>query len=173
MASIFTQDLNLQASKKNNTHNFSLRFSFSMIRPATNKDHSKLIEVWELSVRATHDFLPEDYLLEIKTLMPSFFTQVPHVFLWETANEEIAGFAGVAEDKIEMLFIHPDYRGKGIGSQMVDFCISELKADKVDVNEQNHQAVGFYKKKRFVQIGYQEKDGLGRVFPILQMQLEN
>lgn len=32
-------------------------------------DHLKLIEVWEASVRATHDFLAEDDLQELKPLI--------------------------------------------------------------------------------------------------------
>jgi putative acetyltransferase len=47
-----------------------------MILPATEKAYPALIELWELSVRATHDFLPEEYLQEIKHLLPTIF---PHV----------------------------------------------------------------------------------------------
>jgi len=82
----------------------------------------------------------------------------------------VKGFAGVAEDKMEMLFIHPDSIGKGIGRALTEFCIHTLNADKVDVNEQNEKAVSFYKKIGYCQTGRQELDGMGRPFPLLQMQ---
>ena len=76
-----------------------------------------------------------------------------------------------AEQKIEMLFIHPDRRGKGIGRLLTEFAINELNADKVDVNEQNDQAVGFYQRMGFIIEGRTDKDGMGRPYPLLQMKL--
>jgi putative acetyltransferase len=40
-------------------------------------------------------------------------------------------------------FIHPDARGKGIGWLLMHYAINQLQALKVDVNEQNAQAVDF------------------------------
>lgn len=141
-----------------------------MITTATVTDHAALIDLWELSVRATHDFLPEEYLQEIKQLLPGILPQVP-LYVWKDAAGKIAGFAGVADGKIEMLFIHPADRGKGTGKMLTHYCIHELKASKVDVNEQNKQAIGFYEKLGFRQTGYSEVDGLGRNFPLVLMEL--
>lgn len=140
-----------------------------MIIAATEKDYPIIAGVWELSVRATHHFLPESYLQEIKTLLPSIFPHVA-IYTWRDSNGVIKGFAGVADHKIEMLFVHPGSMGQGIGRQLTDFCINVLKAGKVDVNEQNEEAALFYKKMGFVLVGRQELDGLGRPFPLLQME---
>jgi putative acetyltransferase len=141
-----------------------------MISKATEKDYPAIIEVWEQSVRATHHFLPEDYLQEIKTLLPSILPAVP-VYVFKTEKGTIKGILGVAEQKIEMLFIHPGSRGQGIGKLLTRFAVDELKADKVDVNEQNEQAVGFYMKMGFVQKGRTDTDSMGRPFPLLLMEL--
>lgn len=42
---------------------------------------------------------------------------------------------------------------------------------KVDVNEQNPQAIGFYEKMGFKPIGRSEKDGSGKPYPIIHMSL--
>ncbi|HBF71237.1 MAG TPA: GNAT family N-acetyltransferase, partial [Alteromonas australica] len=34
----------------------------------TKDNYQELIEIWEASVRATHDFLPEESILELKPL---------------------------------------------------------------------------------------------------------
>ena len=141
-----------------------------MITAATEKDYPVIIELWEHSVRATHRFLPEDYLQQIKILLPSILPAV-QLFINLDDHKNVTGFVGVAEKKIEMLFIHPVSRGQGIGKQLTQFAIHELQSDRVDVNEQNSQAVGFYQHMGFVITGRSETDGLGKPFPLLLMEL--
>lgn len=68
-------------------------------------------------------------------------------------NEDgkITGFLGVADQNLEMLFIHPDYRGKQIGKTLLNYLIEKMNVKKVGLNEQNEQAAGFYKKVCFKQ----------------------
>jgi len=142
-----------------------------MISPATESDFPLLVDVWEQSVRATHHFLPEDYLQEIKVMLPAIFTTVPvHVYLDET--KRILGFTGVLKGKIEMLFLHPDAMGKGIGKRLLHYSMHVLGADELEVNEQNEQAIGFYRHLGFVVFGRKDLDGLGRPFPLLCMRYD-
>ena len=143
-----------------------------MIVKASEKDYDEIARVWEASVRATHHFLPEDYLQEIKGLLPVIFPSVP-IYIFRDDKNEIHGFLGVAEHKIEMLFIRPDRMRKGIGQLLTEYAINQLQAERVDVNEQNEQAVGFYQRMGFVVEGRSDKDGMGRPFPLLQMKLVN
>lgn len=57
-----------------------------------------------------------------------------------TADIEILGFMRVSGDDIEMLFIDPDFMGKGIGKILLLHAINNLNVKKVDVNEQNEKA---------------------------------
>lgn len=61
------------------------------------------------------------------------------------AADEIQGFIGIADGNIEMLFIAPHSFGNDIGSLLTQYAINYLKADKVDVNEQNPAALSFIK----------------------------
>ena len=70
-----------------------------------------------------------------------------------------------------MLFISPDARGKGIGSMLATHAIKELGATKVDVNEQNEQALGFYQHIGFSVTGRSPVDGQGKPYPLLHMAL--
>ena len=141
-----------------------------MINSASQRDYPAIIELWELSVRASHFFLPEDYLQKIKSLLPSILPTVKLFVHFDKDNQTITGFVGVSEEKIEMLFIHPDNRGQGIGRLLNKFAVEQLQTYKVDVNEQNEQAVSFYKKIGYKVVGRTEVDGLGKPFPILQME---
>ena len=48
-----------------------------------------------------------------------------------------------------MLFVENESRGMGIGKKLLNFAIDSLGLRKVDVNEQNTQALGFYEYKGF------------------------
>ncbi|MBU2713821.1 acetyltransferase [Zooshikella harenae] len=141
------------------------------ITTPSQKDYSELVSVWESSVRATHDFLTEQDILFYKPMLADqFFPQVILKCIKNTDNQ-ILGFIGTAENNIEMLFIDPDYRGKGVGKKLLTYALHELGTTKVDVNEQNDQAVGFYKHLGFKVIGRSEKDGMGKPFPLLHMEV--
>jgi putative acetyltransferase len=140
-----------------------------MIRLATENDYSAIIDVWERSVRATHHFLPEDYLQEIKMMLPAIFPSVP-VYVYLNDAKQILGFTGVADGKIEMLFLHPDARGKGIGKILLHYSMHILGAYELEVNEQNDQAVSFYQYMGFIVVNRKETVGLGRPFPLLKMK---
>ena len=82
----------------------------------------------------------------------------------------LVGFIGVAENNIEMLFVHNDYRYKGVGKRLVMYAIEKLQVCKVDVNEQNIQAIGFYRHMGFSVITRSDLDAEGKAYPILHMR---
>ena len=140
-----------------------------MIRKVESADYPRLMEIWESVVLHTHDFLKKEDFLYYKEHVPSYF---PYVSLLGFEQEGcLVGFIGIAEDNIEMLFIDNDYRGKGIGKQLIFHVINKLHVTKVDVNEQNVQAVGFYKHIGFNVVTKSELDNEGKAYPILHMQL--
>ncbi len=137
------------------------------------KDFHKpqIVEVWEQSVLATHHFLTSSDFLEIKEMVSQIDFNALQVYcLFE--ESKLVGFVGVADEKVEMLFLHPDYIGRGYGRDLMDFAVRELSADKVDVNEQNTNAVNFYKKYGFQTYERTDKDDQNRDYPILRMQLK-
>lgn len=140
-----------------------------MLQPSTNEDFAILIEIWERSVRATHVFLPEAEINELKPLILNEYFQ--HVLLHQYVKDgQIIGFIGTSSDNIEMLFIEPAFRGLGIGKALTLFAMNKLNIQKVDVNEQNSQAVGFYQKIGFKVISRSELDGQGKAYPLLHLQ---
>jgi len=142
-----------------------------LIEPAGKKQYEKLITLWESSVRATHHFLSESDIITYRSLiLTEYFDQVQLYGI--KVEEEIMGFIGLNGKFIQMLFIHPDARGKGLGKTLIDFAKKAHGANTVDVNEQNDQAVGFYEKLGFVTIERSERDGAGKPFPILSMALQ-
>lgn len=75
----------------------------------------KLLKVWENSVRATHKFLSNEEILEIKKYVPQALNDIAHLIIDTDENENPIAFIGIEGNKLEMLFIASEYRGKGIG----------------------------------------------------------
>lgn len=140
-----------------------------MIRKIRETDYLRLMEIWESAVLNTHDFLKEEDFLYYKNQLPVYFQ---HVTLLGFEHEGILiGFMGIAEGNLEMLFVDNDFRGLGIGKKLLAYAITNMQVTKVDVNEQNVQAVGFYKHIGFKLLRRSELDGEGKEYPILHMQL--
>ena len=131
----------------------------------------ELTRVWEDSVRATHLFLSEDAIAEIKQFVPEALRGVAHLVVSMNNLEEPIGFMGVQDRSIEMLFISPDSRGKGIGKELVSYGIETFAINRVTVNEQNPQAIGFYEHLGFKVYQRSETDEEGRPYPLLYMEL--
>lgn len=130
----------------------------------------QLTQVWESSVRATHLFLPEQDITAIKKCIPQYLTAVPLLITASDNNRPVA-FIGLHENSIEMLFVDNDYRGQGIGKMLISHAINKYAANKVTVNKQNPQAVGFYEKMGFSVFKETPLDEQGRPYPLLYMTL--
>ncbi len=113
---------------------------------ATPDNYQEIIRVWEASVRATHDFLPEKDILYYKELILTEYLDQVEIYYLKNDQQRIIAFIGISGTHLEMLFIHPAEREKGLGKQLICFAVKQLGTKTVDVNEQNTQAVGFYKK---------------------------
>ena len=127
-----------------------------------------LLEIWEQSVRATHLFLSDAEVKNIKAYVPQALKSVEQLIVAET--EQPIAFMGVQNGRLEMLFLAPEERGKGIGKQMLQYGIETYGITELTVNEQNPQAVGFYEHMGFETYKRTELDEEGDPYPLLYMK---
>ena len=117
------------------------------------------------------EVLTEDEIVRIGNYVPEAFRSVPILVIAE--NDSVpAGFMGIDGNMLEMLFIDPDSRGKGTGRKLIERGIREYGVRKTTVNEQNPQAVGFYRHMGFIETDRSDTDSDGRPYPILTMELK-
>lgn len=139
---------------------------------ATEQDYDDLIRVWEASVRSSHHFLTDDDIQFYKPLIRNeYFPAVTLYIIRDERSKHIAAFMGLSDELIEMLFVDPSQQGKGYGKLLIEYAIREKNIRKVDVNEQNKQALNFYLNRGFEIISRDATDGQGKPYPILHMQL--
>ncbi|MCF2492818.1 GNAT family N-acetyltransferase [Dyadobacter chenhuakuii] len=140
------------------------------ILPLSESDFTEVTSIWEASVRASHHFLSEADIQFYKPLILNGYLPILSLFRIRAASGGIAGFIGVAERRIEMLFVQPDNFGNGIGKALCRFAVQELGAWEVDVNEDNQEALKFYIKMGFKIVGRSPLDPSGKPFPILHLK---
>ena len=132
----------------------------------------QLIAVWEKSVKATHLFLSENEVEEIKKYMPQALNEVAHLIIAENKEGRPAAFMGIEGQKLEMLFIAPEERGKGLGRTLIQYGIENYSVSQLAVNEQNPLAKGFYEHMGFHVYKRTDCDEQGNPYPLLYMELK-
>lgn len=141
------------------------------IRPSNGPtDYPLLKAIWRSAVNATHDFLSEADRREIESKLETDYFPAVSLSVAELDGRP-AGFSGVLDGKLEMLFIDAGRRGGGIGTRLLRHAVKEHGIRSVDVNEQNVQAVEFYTHRGFCVVGRSEIDDAGRPHPLLHLQV--
>lgn len=132
---------------------------------------AQLVSVWERSVRATHTFLSDTEIAEIKPFVPQAIGGVDALVVAER-NGAPVGFMGVEARRLEMLFLDPAERGQGLGRRLLTYGIERLGVRELTVNEQNPGAAGFYEHMGFATYKRTDLDEEGRPYPLLYMRLQ-
>lgn len=146
--------------------------NYSSISPCVKSDYPRLIAVWESSVRASHQFLMEDEIRFYRErILNCYFDNVSLYKLIGETPPIILGFIGIADNKLEMLFIDPKYFRRGLGSVLLNYAKNILGVREVDVNEENENAKLFYMANGFREVSRADKDGEGKNHPIISMRL--
>ena len=98
---------------------------YTITTPNTN-EFGRLLAIWENSARATHCFLLENQILFFKAMIIEHqLFQKSNLFCLRNSSGEIIGFAGVAGDSLEMLFLDPAMIGTRAGKELMLYAINE------------------------------------------------
>lgn len=131
----------------------------------------QLLEVWEYSVKETHLFLSDTEIENIKKYVPQALADISHLIVVENERELPVAFMGLEKQKLEMLFVSPKERGKGLGKELIRYGIENYSINELAVNEQNPLARDFYEYMGFQVYKRTEKDEQGNPYPLLYMKL--
>lgn len=142
------------------------------IRAAQAADTDALLALWRRSVAATHQFLAPG---EVETLAPLVRSQVlGRLEVWVLEHEgRPVGFMALDGAMVEALFLDPTHFRRGGGGQLLAHARASKGPLRVDVNEQNADALRFYLAGGFEITGRSDVDQGGRPYPLLHLQQRN
>lgn len=138
------------------------------IRQSTPADGPRVMQIWREAVDATHGFLKAEDRAALDAELSQFLPSAP-LWLAVDALDSAFGFMLLDDPHMEALFVDPARKGQGVGRALVDHALSLHPALSTDVNEQNEQAIGFYRHMGFVPTGRSELDGQGRPYPLIHL----
>jgi putative acetyltransferase len=139
------------------------------IRPSTPADGPRVLEIWRSAIDATHDFLSAQDRQDIEREVADLLPAAP-LWLALDGDGRPCGFMLVHEGHMETLFVDAAVHGKGIGRALVAHALLLDPALTTDVNEQNHQAAGFYERLGFRRTGRSERDGQRWPYPLIHLR---
>ena len=140
------------------------------IRKSTAADTARLFEVWRTSVAATHDFVSDDDLAAIADLVRDEYLPRADLDVVVDENDNPIAFMGMTANEIDTLFVHEDARGTGLGRMLVELALNRGLVIRTEVNEQNNQAIAFWKHMEFHRMGRSALDRQGRAYPLLKLE---
>lgn len=148
-----------------------MKRSRTRIRKIRPEEGDRVVTIWRASVEATHDFLLPGDLDKLHALVRIFLPQAP---LWVATDDEDRpiGFLGLSEARMDSLFIDPAWRGVGVGRALVEHALSFYSVLTTEVNEQNGQAIEFYRRMGFVPTWRSPTDDNGFPYPLVYLRCE-
>ncbi|WP_299010122.1 acetyltransferase [uncultured Caulobacter sp.] len=139
------------------------------LRPSRPEDGPRVVEIWAAAVDATHDFLSPEDRAAIGREVEAFLPSAPLTVAVDRRDRPV-GFMLIDGSHMEALFIDPEHRDAGVGRMLIEYALAVHPILTTDVNEQNDQAVGFYRHMGFEPTGWSATDGQGRAYPLIHLR---
>ncbi|NGX88892.1 N-acetyltransferase [Rahnella sp. Lac-M11] len=121
-----------------------------MIRLAQPADHETILLLWLHSSLISHSFIAESYWIESLQMVREDFLPKARVWVDCDTNDEICGFIGVLNQQfIGALFVEASHYGDGTAQRLMAAAKEEYPVLLLEVYQQNHRAMAFYRKENF------------------------
>jgi putative acetyltransferase len=140
------------------------------IRHAGPDDRDRLVDIWWRSACATHRFLPAQQLEALLPEVRALQLETLNTWVLCVPTTEAVGFLVMDGRSVEALFIAPEWLRRGGGARLMRHARQIAGPLTVEVNEQNADAVEFYRAQGFEIARRAPVDRAGRPYPLLYLE---
>lgn len=114
-----------------------------MIRRYQDGDTDAVVAVWRAAADLAHPFLSNEFQDQEAENVRHVYPQ--HAEFWvKEIDDRIVGFIALIESEVGAIFLVPDYHGRGIGRELMDFAVERKGAVTLDVFKENAIGRRFY-----------------------------
>lgn len=117
------------------------------ISELSNIELNTLIDLWLNVNIETHTYINKDYWKSKQDFVKRELPKAD-IFVYYNKNEIIA-FLGLVDNYIAGIFIEKQFRGFGIGKQLLDIAKENRETLTLSVYKKNVNAIGFYSVQKF------------------------
>lgn len=118
-----------------------------MIRDFQVSDTEQVMQLWLCGNIDAHPFVPEEYWRSQFRDVQEALSQAT-IFVCDR-DGKIVGFIGLMDEYIAGIFVDKQYRGMGIGAQLLNHAKQTHSALSLSVYQQNTRAIAFYRREGF------------------------
>jgi len=121
-----------------------------MIRLSDPTDIDAIMVLWLKSTLFAHPFIDASYWFESASMVRDEF--LPNAMTWVFCNDQdqIKGFVSVLNKQfIGALFVEQSVYGQGVAQQLMQQAKTHFPLLLLEVYQQNHRAMAFYRKEGF------------------------
>ena len=124
------------------------------LNPITEAELDQLMKIWLTSNQEAHSFIAEVYW---KENIEAVKLQLPESELYGFKNSagQIVGFVGIVDHYLAGIFVEKNYRGQGIGEQLIRQAKSQHPELSLSVYKKNRAAIKFYRAQGFTIVSEQ------------------
>ena len=127
-----------------------------MIRKAEFKDLSRIAEIQIFNYRLNFYpiFLSDEYFfdeLQVPSLMRTYQNELDSLYVYD--DGVVKGFIKIEDTYIAKLFVEPVLQNASIGSKLLEYAVTEHRADHLWALEKNIKAIRFYERHGFTVTG--------------------
>ncbi len=129
------------------------------IRRAKIVDLSRIAEIYIINNRVNYFpiFKDEKFSfgeLQVVSMVDNYFIKdeiMSQLYVYD--NGIIKGFLQMNNTEIIKIYVDTFFQSQGIGEELIEYAISELKADNLWALEKNTRAISFYNRHKFYLTG--------------------
>jgi putative acetyltransferase len=120
----------------------------NVIRKYEAGDLDFVMAIWESASKDAHPFLTSDFLDIERFNIPNII--LPNTVTWVAEQDGIVvGFICIYKNEVGLLFVHPEFQGRGAGTALLDKAREDHDDLEVEVFKANERSCSFYAKYGF------------------------
>ena len=140
-----------------------------MLRPYTQEDLDQCLDVWWEASQVGQSFMPDEFFEGERQLMINEWFPTLDTTVYEV-DDRIVGFITLKDHYVGAIFVHPDYHGTGVATELMDHARAEKGWLELHVFEANERARRFYENYGFTLKMIDKHGPTGE--PALQLRLD-